>query len=186
MLCGAIQAMHMGMGILAKEAAGKTGDFLLSKPVSRSAVLGAKLAAALTQLALTALVYLSVCAIVIASVSNTPTDWGLFWLMSLALFFTQVLFALMGFAIAAVARRIRGVLPLTLSIVFGFFVLSLLQGALHNEELRWLTPLKYFDVNQVLTSGGYQTGLVLAAVALAVGCVAVSWAVFTRKDIHAA
>src|SRR5512133_2182797 len=44
-LAGAIQAMNVGTGVISKEGAGKTADFLLSKPITRSRVVTAKLAA---------------------------------------------------------------------------------------------------------------------------------------------
>ncbi|MDN4075082.1 ABC transporter permease subunit [Fictibacillus terranigra] len=36
MLCGAIQAMNLGTGILSKEVSGKTAEFILTKPVTRA------------------------------------------------------------------------------------------------------------------------------------------------------
>ena len=47
-LAASIQAMNLGVGIISKEIAGKTADFLITKPVRRSQVVTAKLAAAFT------------------------------------------------------------------------------------------------------------------------------------------
>src|SRR5664280_1199480 len=47
-LCGSIQAMNLGISSLGREATGKTADFLLTKPVSRTRVITAKLLAVLT------------------------------------------------------------------------------------------------------------------------------------------
>lgn len=56
-LCGAIQAMHIGTSIVSKEVRDKTADFLLTKPVSRTKILTAKLLAALTTIVMTNIVF---------------------------------------------------------------------------------------------------------------------------------
>ncbi|HNX92769.1 MAG TPA: ABC transporter permease subunit, partial [Syntrophomonas sp.] len=58
LLCGAIQAMNLGTAIVSKEVREKTADFLLTKPVSRIAIMTSKLLAAITALALTNIIYL--------------------------------------------------------------------------------------------------------------------------------
>ena len=42
-LAGAVQAMNYGVGVLSKEESGKTADFLLTKPISRTKVYISKL-----------------------------------------------------------------------------------------------------------------------------------------------
>ena len=58
-LCGAIQAMNLGTSIVSKEVREKTADFLLTKPVTRTTVLTAKLLAAFVSLVITNIVYLA-------------------------------------------------------------------------------------------------------------------------------
>jgi ABC-2 type transport system permease protein len=177
--------MNIGMGVLAKEASGKTVDFLLTKPVSRTAIITAKLLAALSALAITSLVFFVVSGAMAAAVSEN-LDYWMFLKLSLPLFFVQVIFALLGFAIAAVARKIKSVLPLSLSTVFAFFIIGLVQGALHYEDLRYLTPFKYFDYGYILKNASYEgTFLLLSAVIVVVAAV-LSYVVFLKKDIHAA
>ena len=47
-LCGAVQAMMLGLSAMGRETAGKTTDFLLTRPVTRGRVLTAKLLGAAT------------------------------------------------------------------------------------------------------------------------------------------
>jgi ABC-2 type transport system permease protein len=185
-LCGAIQAMNIGMGVLAKEASGKTVDFLLTKPVSRAAVITAKLLAALTALAITSVVFFVVSGIMAVAVSTNSFDYGMFIKLSLPLFFVQVIFALLGFAIAAFARKIKSVLPLSLSTVFAFFIIGMLQAALRYEDLRYLTPFKYFDPGYILKNASYEGGYLVLSAIIVVVAAAISYLVFMKKDIHAA
>ena len=52
-LCGAIQAMMIGISIVSKETREKTADFLLTKPIARPQIITSKLLAALTLLVIT-------------------------------------------------------------------------------------------------------------------------------------
>ncbi len=185
-LCGAVQAMNIGLGVLAKEASGKTVDFLLTKPVSRSTILTAKLLAAFTALAITSVVFFAVSGVMAASVSAQAFDYGLFLKLSLPLFFVQVIFAALGFVIAALARKIKSVLPLSLSTTFAFFIIGLVQGALHYEDLRYLTPFKYFEYGYILKNASYEGAFLVFSAAIIAVSVAVSYIVFVKKDIHAA
>jgi ABC-2 type transport system permease protein len=185
-LCGAIQAMNLGMGILAKEASGKTADFLLTKPVTRGAILTAKLLACLTALGMTFAVFTAVAGVAASVVTDSPFGWWMFVKLSLPLLFVQLIFAALGFLIAAIARKIKSVLPLSLSTVFAFFIIGLVQGALKDEGLRCLTPFKYFEYGVLLKTGAYE-GVYLALSAIIVlVAVAVSYGVYLNKDIHAA
>jgi ABC-2 type transport system permease protein len=185
-LCGAVQAMNIGMGVLAKEAAGKTVDFLLTKPVTRAAVITAKLLAAMTALALTSLIFFIVSGVTAAAVSPNAFDYGMFIKVSLPLFFVQVIFAAMGFAVAAVVRKIKSVLPLSLSTVFMFFIIGLIQSALKLQDLRYLTPFKYFEFGYILAHASYEGAYVLLSAVLVAVSAAVSYVVYINKDIHAA
>lgn len=185
-LCAAVQAMNIGLGVLAKESSGKTVDFLLTKPVTRTAVITAKLLAAFTSLAITFLVFLAVSSIIAVSVSTQSFDYGMFLKLSLPLFSVQVIFAAVGFAIAAIARKIKSVLPLSLSTVFAFFIIGLVQGALSDHNLRYLTPFKYFDYSYILKNANFEGAFMAMAAVIVVVATVVSYIVYVKKDIHAA
>lgn len=58
-LCGAIQAMLLGMSVVSRETRERTADFLLTKPVTRTKVLTSKLLAAVASILLTNALYLA-------------------------------------------------------------------------------------------------------------------------------
>ena len=116
-LCGAIQAMNIGMSLLSKEIAGKTVDFLLTKPVTRTSILTFKLLAALACIIITNLIYLVVASLTAWSVQVQAFDFRLFLMLSLSLLYVQVIFLALGFLVSVLLRKIKSVLPITLSIV---------------------------------------------------------------------
>ena len=184
-LCGAIQAMSIGVSLLSKEAAGKTVDFLLTKPVTRTRILTAKLLAALVCLIITNLFYLVVASLTAWSVKVQAFDFKLFLMLSLSLLYVQVIFLALGFLVSVLLRKIKSVLPITLSIVFGFFFISLFGSAIKDAQLRYLTPFRYFDPIYILNNSAYELAFVLLGTLIVVVAIAASYLIYQRKDIHA-
>jgi len=186
MLCGAVQAMMLGISVLAKEATGKTADFLLTKPVTRSHVLSAKLLAVFTCIVITSAAYIATASAIATAVSNAPFDFKPFLMMSMAFFFLQVIFIALGFMLGAVIPKIRSVLPLSLSIVFGFFIIGMVAATLDQKNLYYLSPFKYFDTITILEKSTYQASFMIMGVLVTTVAVFTGYMVYTRRDIHSA
>lgn len=131
-LCGGIQAMNLGMSILSKETRERTADFLLVKPVSRAAVVTAKILAALTMLLVTDVVYYATAAIIVSAVRQSSYSAGLFLMINLTLFFIQLIFFAIGAVVSVFFDRLRSVLPVSLGTVFGCYIIGALAAALLN------------------------------------------------------
>ncbi|MHB1356956.1 MAG: ABC transporter permease subunit [Anaerolineae bacterium] len=184
-LCGAIQAMNIGTSLISKETAGKTVDFLLTKPVTRTRILTSKLLAALTCILVTNLVYLAVASVTAWTVQVKAFDHGLFMMLSLSLFYVQLIFLGIGFLISVLLRRIKSVLPVTLSTVFGFFFVSMFSSAIKDVQLRFLTPFQYFEPTFILNNSAYELTYVLLGILIVVVTILATYIIFQRKDIHA-
>ncbi len=185
MLCGAVQAITLGLSMLSRETTGKTVDFLLTKPVARTRVLAAKLLAGATCVTLTSAAYLGAATGMAHAVSETAFTYQPFLLMSLAFYFVQLIFLALGFCISAIRPKIRSVLPVGLSTVFGLFILGMVAAALERTELYYLTPFKYFDTAHILLHSAYEPSYALTGAVVAAVCVVTGFVVYTRRDIHA-
>lgn len=184
MLCGAIQAMNLGTGILSKEVSGKTAEFILTKPVTRVKIMISKLFAVLAILVITNLVFVAVSYMMAKAVAVEDFDMGAFFLISAANLFVQLIFAALGFFVSALFTKIRSVLPVSLSTVFAFFIISMFGSAIGDEASRYLTPFKYVDLPYIMKHSAYEPlylgmGAALIAVAVGAGCL-----LFVKKDIH--
>jgi ABC-2 type transport system permease protein len=184
-LCGAIQAMNLGLSSLGREATGKTADFLLTKPVTRAHVLSSKLLAVLTYLALSSAVFLLVATVCAYWVSGGGFDYGTFLLMSLSFFYVQLIFAALGFIVSVLVPKIKSVLPVSLSTVFGFYIVSAVGAALNDDRIYYFTPFKYFDPTDIVMNSAYQPKYVILSAAIVVACVAAGFILYKKKDIHA-
>lgn len=185
-LCGGIQAMNIGLSVLGKEGAGKTSDFLLTKPVTRVGVLNAKLAAALTHIVVTSALYLLIASVMALAFQTKEFDYTPFLLMSLTFFYVQLIFLALGFLVASIVPKIRSMLPVSLGTVFGFFILGMVAAALEEEKLYYLSPFRYFDPAHIIQYHAYEMPYLAVGAAFIVLAVIVSYAVYTKKDIHAA
>ncbi|WP_150271315.1 ABC transporter permease subunit [Paenibacillus tepidiphilus] len=185
-LCGAIQAMHLGASVLSKESRERTADFLLVKPVTRSNIVTAKLLAACTVIIATDMMFFAVTAILAGAVAANGYSMHLFILLNLPLLFIQLVFLAIGLAVSVFFSRLKNVLPITLGTVFGLYIIGALLGANAEEGAgRYLSPFQYFDSIYIIEHSGYELKYLLVSALLIAAAVAVSYRVYIKKDIHA-
>ncbi|MCJ7689913.1 MAG: ABC transporter permease, partial [Clostridiaceae bacterium] len=116
-LCGAIQAMNLGTSIISKEIREKTADFLLTKPITRTKVMTSKLIAAVTCLIITNTTYLVVASIMASIVTTYDYSYKIFFIISITLFFVQLMYLSLGVLISVMASKIKSVIPISMGTV---------------------------------------------------------------------
>ena len=184
-LLAAIQAMHCGVSILSKESRERTADFLLVKPISRSAIVNAKVLASITVLVATSGVYYVVALILAEIVKTAPFNGTVFLLINLTLLFLQFIFLAIGLFLSVLFSNIKSVLPISLGVVFGFYILGALIATGKNGADRYLSPFRYFDAQYIIAHKGYETSNLLLGVVIFVVGIGVSYIICGRKGIHA-
>ncbi|MFT8871863.1 MAG: ABC transporter permease subunit [Sporolactobacillus sp.] len=185
-LCGAIQAMHVGASILSKEQRARTADFLLAKPVSRGQIATAKLLAALTTVVLTDAVYAVLAYLLAHAVEKADFSSRLFVLITLSLLFVQIIFLTLGAALSVIFYRLKNVLPLSLGVVFAFYIAgALLASGRHAEVARYLSPFQYFRANDILRQSGYEWQYVLAGTLIVGAGTVLTYWLYIYRDAQA-
>lgn len=184
-LAGAIQAMNLGVGVLSKEDSGKTVDFLLTKPISRKAVITNKLFAVMTLIVTTNAVFSAVALVVAKMVSTAAFSSKTFLLISAILLLVQVFFAALGVLLSVIIPKIKSVISVTLPTVFTFFVIGTLGAIIGNDTVRYLSPFKFYDPNYIISHGSYETKFVVIEAIFVIIAVVVSYVLYIRKDIRA-
>ena len=182
-LCGAIQAMHIGTSIVSKEVRDKTADFLLTKPVSRTKIVTAKLLAALTTLVFTNILFLGSATIMIAQVKTAAYSTKHFLMISLTLFFMQLIFLALGIFISTVFPKIKSVLTVSLGAVFTFFIVGLLVSTTGEGVKRYLSPFNYFDPAYIIENSSYEIAFLLVGMGIVISSLVASYVMYTRKDV---
>jgi len=184
-LFGAIQAMILGVSILSKEVREKTADFLLTKPVTRTQIVTSKLMAAFTSLLITNVFYLGAATMMVSLVETKEYSTKIFLLLSLTLFFLQLIFLALGIIVSIAVPKIKSVLSISLGTVFAFFIIGALVSTTGDDALRYLTPFKYFDFAYIMQNSSYESSFMMVGIAFIVIAITASYLIYSKRDIHA-
>ncbi|GAB6107204.1 ABC transporter permease subunit [Fusibacter bizertensis] len=183
LLAGAVQAMNIGVSVLSAEVREKTGDFLFVKPVKRSKIITQKILAMLIELGIINVVICLANYIILSLVSKDAFDMKLYLLLTGSLLFIQLFFAAMGLAVSVFLRRIRTVLPISMGVVFLFYIIFLLNQTLEDPKLAWISPFGYFDLSYISEHVAYQSKFIAAWFVLNAIFVFFTYKLFTKKDL---
>ncbi len=184
-LCGAIQAMNLGTSIVSKEVREKTADFLLTKPVTRTQIMTSKLLAALTSLVITNVAYIAASSLMASMVKTEEYSYKVFFMVSITLFFLQLIFLALGVVISVVGPKIKSVLPISLGTVFAFFIIGMLASSVGDDAMRYITPFKYFDIDYIIKNASYESTFIIIEIVFIIIAITTSYFVYCKKDVHA-
>jgi len=183
LLIASIYAMKSGISVLSEEVRAKTADFLLVKPVSRTTIVTAKLMSVLTNILIQNVIYSIAAFVVLNVVTEQSYDKKTLLLINLSILLVQLFFISLGLLLSVVIKRIKTVLPITLGIVFGFFVLFLLYQSLTDSMLAYITPFAYFDASYIIEAQSLKSSFVVLDIALMLIFTALSYFIYNKKDM---
>lgn len=177
----AIHAAMLGANIISKEERDKTVEFLLVKPVSRSSMITSKLLAALVNILIFNLVTFSSSVAMVGKFAEGEDVTGEITTLMIGMFILQLIFLVLGTAIAAFYKNAKKATSLATGILLIFFILSIAIDL--NEKLdglKYFTPFKYYDAKYILNEGGFDF-LYLGLSALLILSLSIITYVFYRK-----
>ncbi|NKE08300.1 MULTISPECIES: ABC transporter permease subunit [Mesobacillus] len=181
----AIHAAMLGSNILAKEERDKTVEFLLVKPISRTKMITSKLLAALVNIIVFNLVTLASSVGMVQKYAEGEDIMGDIILLMVGMFILQLIFLVIGTAIAAVLKNAKKATSLATGILLLLFILSVAVDL--NEKLRglkFLTPFKYYDAKLVLEEGGFEPLYLALSFLLLAGLTIVTFVFYRKRDMN--
>lgn len=185
LLMATIHAAMLGATIIAKEERDKTSEFLFVKPVSRSTIITAKLLAAFTNIVIFNLVTFASSIILLGKYSDGEAVNGEIAILMAAMFILQVLFMVIGSALAAVKKKPKTAASLATGILLLTYMLSIVIDLNENiEGLRYFTPFKYFEAKNVMYGGGFEFIFVLLSGVLIAGLTVVTFVFYKKRDLN--
>lgn len=186
-ICLAIQAANYGFGLVSVEETEWTADFLLAKPVGRPHIMSSKLLAALTAIAITqAVVWISSFVFIRIFSEGEAYDAGIITTLLLSLTVFQLFFLTAGMVISLLVRRIRSVIPFSMGLVFGLYILNAFGSMIGEQSLEVISPFKHFAPSAIIKAGGWDTSLVWISVLIIIISVAASYFLYARRNIASA
>jgi ABC-2 type transport system permease protein len=186
LLMATIHAAMLGATIIAKEERDKTSEFLFVKPVSRDTILTAKLMAAFTNIIIFNLVtFLSLILLIGKYNKEGEAINGEISLTMVGMFLLQVLFMVIGSALAAVKRKPKTAASLATGILLLTYMVSILIDLNEQlEGLKYLTPFKYFEAKNIMSGGGIEPIFVVISVLLIAALSAVTFLFYKKRDLN--
>lgn len=183
-LCGAIQAMNLGISTISKEVRGKTADFLLSKPVTRNQIMTSKLLAVLTTIVITNVVYLIAAYVMATAVATEAFSVKTFFMISITLFFIQIIFFSLGVIVSVIVSKIKSTISISLGTAFAFYTIGIFQSTLNDKTMKYLTPFKYFDTEYIIKNVSYEMSFVIISIIIIIASIVASYMIYSKKDVH--
>lgn len=186
-VCLAIQASNYGFSLVSIEERELTADFLLPKPVGRGKILTSKLLAAFAALTITNLsVWASSFIVINLNRNGRSLDVQSLVLILSTIVFFQLFFLSVGIVISLLMKRVRSVIPLSMALSFGMYILNVFGNMLGDDKLEIISPFNHFDPNYILANGKYNLPLVMISVVVILIAIPASYYLYQRRNITSA
>jgi ABC-2 type transport system permease protein len=181
----AIHAAMLGSNILSKEERDKTVEFLLVKPISRTKMITSKLLAAFVNILMFNFVTFASSVGMVRKYAAGEDVTGDITMLIIGMFILQLIFLVIGTAIAAIYKNAKKATSLATGILLILFILSIAIDM--NEKLdglKFLTPFKYYDAKLVLQEGGFEPIYLALSALLLFGLTIVTYVFYRKRDMN--
>ncbi|MDD3268511.1 MAG: ABC transporter permease subunit [Syntrophomonadaceae bacterium] len=183
-LLGGTHAVMLGALIISKEERDKTADFLFVKPVPRSKIITAKLAAVIINLAVFNLVTYFASVFFVAQYNRGESINDQIAYLMISLFILQLIFAAIGLGISGFAENAKKAASLSTTVfLITFFLSAAIDLYDKIDFLKYFTPFKYFPVVEVM-QGSFNTFFLFLSTAIILACTAMVYVTFQKRDIY--
>ena len=183
-LLGSIFSISITAGILHKEQSLGTAEFLLAKPLSRSQIYLAKLAAYLALIVAVNVISFFAAWACLSVFSAQPIRLGALAIISIYALLLALSMGGIGLLTSVTVKRMRSLIGPAIGIVLGFYLWDAVAKMAQNYEAwGWLSPFKWMDLKVTVPEYGRAWWRVVLFGVLIVGCFLSSLIVYRKKDI---
>lgn len=183
-LMGTVHAVLLSSGIISKEERDRTSEFLFVKPISRAKVITAKLLAGIVNVVVFNLVTMGSSLYFVGYFNKGDSMASDITLLMYALLLLQLLFFFIGTAVAAVSRRAKAATSAATSVLLVTFILTFLINLNTSlDNLKYLTPFKYFEAKTILANGHLDLFYVLLSIIIMIIATFITYKSYTAKDL---
>lgn len=184
-LVGGMFAALLGASALSKEESARTAEFLLSKPVSRGAIVLGKASAVFLYVLLFNLIISLISFAALEVYASGQYALDVFLWVSVAHTLVVASLAGVGFFASALLSKARTVLPIAMGAVLGTYLLGAFSQIGDGLAfLGWFSPFQYAESSAIIARAGLPPSALMLGV-LAVGGVAGAYVLYGNKDISA-
>ena len=178
-------ACWLGCDLVAKEDYSRTWDFLLTKPLARRTIFGAKVFVLFLYL----LIYNAILAALLFYVAGyynpQPCDLLVFTKIHLGFTLIILVFASFGVLLGVCLRRIKSVLGVAISFVGANFVLSYLGEIIDQPWIAYFLLFTYFPVMDIATNKDLEIAYPIIVLSIIILTLLSAALIYCRRDIKA-
>lgn len=179
-----IHASMIGATILSKEERDKTAEFLFIKPMSRNQIITAKLFAALVNIGVLNLITFISSILMVSRYSKGEAVMGDISRLMIGMFILQVIFLLIGTALAAISNHSKMIPSLASGILMFTFILSVAIDLNSRIEIfKYLTPFKYFDAKNITVAHGFEPVYVILSFIIITVLISMTYVFYDKRDL---
>ncbi|MGM7681827.1 ABC transporter permease subunit [Cytobacillus sp. Hm23] len=180
-LFGSIYAVLLASSILVKEESEKTAEFLLSKPITRTEIVGQKLCAVLLSL----IVFnIALSLITYIGFTDEPIESKTFFLITIAPFLLHLTFAAIAFFISSVMKKSRNIISISLGIVLISYFLDIISGISNKfDAIKYFTPFEYVDSASIMIDNTIKPLYLIIMLLIITVSFLGAFTVYRKKDI---
>lgn len=183
-LFGSIYAMLLGASILSKEEGEKTIEFLLAKPVTRSAIVTAKAANVFFYITLFNLIFSFVNFLMFEAVKREEYSIKALLLLSVAPWLLHLTFAVIGLLISVFIVKAKSVYPVSIGFVLVMYFISIMSSISEKlTNLKYLTPFKYVDSPDIIINERIEPIYLLIMLSIITISLVATYVFYDRKNI---
>lgn len=184
-LMATIHASMLGATIISKEERDKTAEFLLVKPASRNKIISSKSLAVIANILIFNLTTLVSSIVIMGAYNKGESINKDIVLLMAAMFILQLLFMCIGTATAAVSNKPKKATSVSMAVLLGTFFLSMFIDLNSNlENLKYITPFKYFQARDIMFNGGLDTTFVILSIVIIVVLLSVTYIFYNKRDMN--
>jgi ABC-2 type transport system permease protein len=180
-----IAAVMWGSDFISKEERDKTVEFSLTLPVTRGKMITAKALAALISCILLLMVTW-VCTLVFAAKYQPDAEFFRFvaW-CTLAMFIMEMVFLAVGIFLGCAMKHYKQANSMAVSILLITFFIYIISGLSKDlEDLKYLSPFKYFNPVDLLKNSRIDMIYVWLSAGIILVCMAGAYLTYAKRDLY--
>ncbi len=180
-----IYAGLLGASIIAKEERDKTAEFFMTLPISRYRAITAKLIAAVL-LCLAMDVSMIGQLYAVTTQYDKMADFNTFmWLMFVSQFIVMMIFMSIGMLLSSVMKRYKKSGSYSMGLLMFLYFVSIAIGFKKElENLKYITPFKYFEPSVYLRELELDPVYIFISLGIILVSLLVTYVVYPRRDLH--
>ena len=184
-LMATIHAVMLGANIISKEERDKTSEFLFVKPVSRNRIITFKILASLVNITILNIITLISSIVLVGKYSKGETVTNEIIKLMVGMFIIQLIFLVIGTGLAAITQNPKTATSGATGILLITYMLSIFVD-LNNkiENLKYLTPFKYFEAKNLINGGGFDPVFVVLSILIIAILTSGTYLFYKKRDLN--